>query len=53
MEGRSLFIVMAPPAAKAAGKDGETEAEETIGDAMAAQGQVPEVAEEPPASAPA
>lgn len=53
MEGRSLFIVMAPPAAKAAGKDGETDTEETIGDAMAAQGQVPEVAEEPPATAPA
>ncbi|HEY7738169.1 MAG TPA: translation initiation factor IF-3 [Candidatus Limnocylindria bacterium] len=53
MEGRSLFIVMAPPTAKAAGKDGEAEAGETIGEALEAKGQVPEVVEEPPASAPA
>ena len=51
MEGRSLFIVMAPPTAKVAGKDGEGEAE-TIADAMEAQGQIPEMAatdETPPA----
>jgi translation initiation factor IF-3 len=61
MEGRSLFIVMAPPAAKAdrrvdeAGvSDGTEPAEgETIGEALQAKGQVPEVAEEPPAAAPA
>lgn len=53
MEGRSLFIVMAPPTVKAAGKDGEAEAGETIGEALEAKGQLPEVAEEPPASAPA
>lgn len=53
MEGRSLFIVMAPPTVKAAGKDGEAEAGETIGEALEAKGQLPEVADEPPASAPA
>jgi translation initiation factor IF-3 len=57
MEGRSLFIVMAPPTAKPAGKDGEEGAAavagETIGDALQAKGQVPEAADEPPASAPA
>lgn len=61
MEGRSLFIVMAPPTAKAdrreedvAQTDGATEAgTETIGDALQAKGQMPEVADEPPAAAPA
>lgn len=61
MEGRSLFIVMAPPTAKAdrreedvAQTDGATQAgAETIGDALQAKGQMPEVADEPPAAAPA
>ncbi len=61
MEGRSLFIVMAPPAAKADRRDDEAGATdgadaaggETIGEALQAKGQVPEVAEEPPAAAPA
>jgi len=61
MEGRSLFIVMAPPAAKADRREGEVGATdgadatggETIGEALQAKGQVPEVAEEPPAAAPA
>ena len=61
MEGRSLFIVMAPPTAKAERREGQPEATdgtapvaegETIGDALQAKGQVPEV-EEPPAAAPA
>lgn len=59
MEGRSLFIVMAPPTAKAdrreedvAQTDGATQAgAETIGDALQAKGQMPEVADEPPAAA--
>jgi translation initiation factor IF-3 len=49
MEGRSLFIVMAPPTAKADRRDEG----ETIGEALQAKGQVPDVAEEPPAAAPA
>jgi translation initiation factor IF-3 len=61
MEGRSLFIVMAPPTAKADRKDdqpGQADGEapaggDTIGDALQAKGQVPEVADEPPAAAPA
>lgn len=52
MEGRSLFIVMAPPTAKAdrheepTGDGGTTPAEagETIGERLAAKGQVPEAA---------
>jgi translation initiation factor IF-3 len=61
MEGRSLFIVMAPPTAKADRRDdqpgptggAEPAGGETIGEALQAKGQVPEVAEEPPAAAPA
>jgi translation initiation factor IF-3 len=61
MEGRSLFIVMAPPTAKAERREGQAEAAdgatdgggETIGEALQAKGQVPEVGEEPPAAAPA
>jgi translation initiation factor IF-3 len=61
MEGRSLFIVMAPPTAKAERREGQAEgtdgaaesAGETIGEALQAKGQVPEVSEEPPAAAPA
>jgi translation initiation factor IF-3 len=61
MEGRSLFIVMGPPTAKADRRDdqpdvtdGEAAAgSETIGEALQAKGQVPEVAEEPPAATPA
>lgn len=52
MEGRSLFIIMGPPTAKADRKD-ESEAEpETIGERLAAQGQIPTPVEgesEPPA----
>ena len=56
MEGRSLFIVMAPPGSKVERKDdqpGQTDGAaapeapgETIGEALAAKGQVPEVAPE-------
>ncbi len=61
MEGRSLFIVMGPPTAKADRRedhpdlvDGAAATEgETIGEALQAKGQVPEVAEEPPAATPA
>ena len=61
MEGRSLFIVMAPPTAKAERRDdqpdqadgAEAAGGETIGDTLQAKGQVPEVAEEPPTAAPA
>jgi translation initiation factor IF-3 len=61
MEGRSLFIVMAPPTAKADRRDdqpGQTDGaapaeSETTGEALQAKGQVPEVVEEPPAAAPA
>jgi translation initiation factor IF-3 len=60
MEGRSLFIVMAPPTAKPAGREAEATdgagaegSGETIGEALQAKGQVPEVGEEPPAAAPA
>lgn len=61
MEGRSLFIVMAPPTAKADRHDDQpdvTEGEaapgsETIGEALQAKGQVPDVADEPPAATPA
>ncbi len=61
MEGRSLFIVMGPPTAKAdrrdedaASTDGASvDAAETIGEALQAKGQVPEVGDEPPAAAPA
>jgi translation initiation factor IF-3 len=60
MEGRSLFIVMAPPTAKAERREGQAEATdgaaangETIGEALQAKGQVPEVGDEPPAAAPA
>ncbi|MGH2392702.1 MAG: hypothetical protein ACRDGH_04275, partial [Candidatus Limnocylindria bacterium] len=58
MEGRSLFIVMAPPGSKVERKDdqpGQTDGAaaleapgETIGEALAAKGQVPEVAPELP-----
>jgi hypothetical protein len=54
MEGRSLFIVMAPPGSKVERKDdqpGQTDGAaapeapgETIGETLAAKGQVPEVA---------
>jgi hypothetical protein len=60
MEGRSLFIVMAPPGSKVERKDdqpGQTDGAvalqapgETIGEALAAKGQVPEVAPEVVAS---
>jgi translation initiation factor IF-3 len=60
MEGRSLFIVMAPPTAKAASRGAEAAdgagaegSGETIGETLQAKGQVPEVSEEPPAAAPA
>jgi translation initiation factor IF-3 len=61
MEGRSLFIVMGPPTAKADRRDDQPDASdgeaaagsETIGEALQAKGQVPEVAEEPPAATPA
>jgi translation initiation factor IF-3 len=61
MEGRSLFIVMAPPTAKAERREGQPESAdgsaevsgETIGDALQAKGQVPEATDEPPAAAPA
>jgi translation initiation factor IF-3 len=62
MEGRSLFIVMAPPTAKAERREGQAETTdgaatdgggETIGEALQAKGQLPEVADEPPAAAPA
>lgn len=60
MEGRSLFIVMAPPTAKADRREDQPDLDgaaategETIGEALQAKGQVPEVAEEPPAAAPA
>ncbi|RPH36030.1 MAG: translation initiation factor IF-3 [Chloroflexi bacterium] len=62
MEGRSLFIVMAPPTAKADRREEEAAPSdgaaadgggETIGDALQTKGQVPEVADEPPAAAPA
>ncbi len=61
MEGRSLFIVMAPPTAKAERRDdqpdqadgAEVAGGDTIGDTLQAKGQVPEVAEEPPTAAPA
>jgi translation initiation factor IF-3 len=61
MEGRSLFIVMAPPTAKADRRDEEAATDgaapdgagETIGEALQAKGQVPEVGDEPPAAAPA
>jgi translation initiation factor IF-3 len=61
MEGRSLFIVMAPPTAKADRREGHAEATdgaaadggETIGETLQAKGQVPEVSDEPPAAAPA
>ncbi len=62
MEGRSLFIVMGPPTAKADRREDGTAptdgaaAEgggETIGEALEAKGQVPEVSDEPPAAAPA
>ena len=56
MEGRSLFIVMAPPGSKVERRDdqpGQTDGaaapeapSETIGEALAAKGQVPEVASE-------
>jgi translation initiation factor IF-3 len=58
MEGRSLFIVMAPPTVKAERREGQAEATdgaaangETIGEALQAKGQVPEVGDEPPAAA--
>ena len=61
MEGRSLFIVMAPPGAKTERKDdqpaeadgGAPAAGETIGERLAAKGQVPEATageEEQPAT---
>jgi hypothetical protein len=62
MEGRSLFIVMAPPGSKVERRDdqpGQTDGAaapeapgETIGEALAAKGQVPDVAapEVPPES---
>jgi hypothetical protein len=62
MEGRSLFIVMGPPTAKAERRDEDAAstdgasvdgAGETIGEALQAKGQVPEVGDEPPAAAPA
>jgi translation initiation factor IF-3 len=60
MEGRSLFIVMAPPTVKAERREGQAEATdgaaangETIGEALQAKGQVPVVGDEPPAAAPA
>jgi len=56
MEGRSLFIVMAPPGSKVERKDdqpGQTDGTaapeapgETIGEALAAKGQVPDAAAE-------
>lgn len=54
MEGRSLFIVMAPPGSKVERKDDQPQTDgaaapeapgETIGETLAAKGQVPEVAE--------
>ena len=42
MEGRSLFIVMTPPIAKAERRDDQPADGETIGEALAAKGQVPE-----------
>jgi hypothetical protein len=52
---------MAPPTAKAERREGQAEATdgsaegpgETIGEALQAKGQVPEVSDEPPAAAPA
>jgi hypothetical protein len=54
MEGRSLFIVMTPPTVKAERKDDQVTDGETIGEALAAKGQVPDVPEvaEAPISAP-
>lgn len=65
MEGRSLFIVMAPPGSKTERRDdqpGQTDGApaleasgETIGEALTAKGQVPEVAvdDEPQPAPPA
>ncbi|MGH2462584.1 MAG: hypothetical protein ACRDFZ_03025, partial [Candidatus Limnocylindria bacterium] len=54
MEGRSLFIVMAPPGSKVERRDDQSgqadgaaapeSSGETIGEALTAKGQVPEVA---------
>jgi translation initiation factor IF-3 len=58
MEGRSLFIVMAPPGSKVERRGEQPAGDETIGETLAAKGQVPEVAtgeragdEAPPAPA--
>jgi len=52
MEGRSLFIIMAPPTARTDRKDEPEGEAETIGERLAAQGQIPIAADgeaEPPA----